>query len=277
MSAGREQRRRLDVLLVERGLAESRQKAQALILAGQVRVDGARLDKAGAPVPVDARLECGSADGAEYASRGGLKLAHALDVFGVEVGGKIALDAGASTGGFTDVLLRRGAARVYAVDVGYGQLLWRLRNDPRVVVMERTNARYLEDLPEKVDLVTADLSFISLGLVLPALVRVSREDARYVLLVKPQFEAGKAEVGRNGVVRDPRTHRAVLERVVGRARALGLHLRGLTASPVLGPAGNVEFLALLASSGFPEEEELRLIGAALAEAEKVRRAAKAAP
>lgn len=247
MSSVKTEKRRLDLLLVERGLSPSREKAQALVLAGAVSVGASRADRAAALVPVDAEITCSA--GSPYVSRGGRKLEHALDLFGVDASGRVALDAGASTGGFTDVLLRRGATRVYAVDVGYGQLAWPLRNDPRVVVMERTNIRTLEELPERPELVTADLSFISLALVLERLVHLAAPDAEYVLLVKPQFEAGKGQVGKGGVVRNPATHRRVLESVLERARDLGLRAGGLTVSPILGPAGNVEFLLWLRSHG----------------------------
>nr|MDQ3328676.1 TlyA family RNA methyltransferase [Chloroflexota bacterium] len=194
MSAVKAGRQRLDTLLVERGLTESREKARALILAGRVRVGSQRIDKAGALVAAEAPVEIDQPNA--FASRGGYKLAHALDTFSINVAGVTALDAGASTGGFTDVLLQRGAARVYAVDVGYGQLDWRLRSDPRVVVMERTNIRYIGELPEPVQFVTADLSFISLTLVLPGLRRLADAGAQFILLVKPQFEAGRTEVGK---------------------------------------------------------------------------------
>ncbi|MBA2363842.1 MAG: TlyA family RNA methyltransferase [Chloroflexia bacterium] len=269
MSAVKAGRQRLDTLLVERGLTASREKARALILAGQVRVDNQRIDKASAMVAAEALVECEQPDA--YASRGGYKLAHALDTFSMDVAGVTALDAGASTGGFTDVLLQRGAARVYAVDVGYGQLDWKLRSDSRVVVMERTNIRYVRDMPEPVQFVTADLSFISLTLVLPGLRQLADEGARYVLLVKPQFEAGRAEVGKHGVVRDPATHRRVLEKIAGHIASLGLSLRGLTASPILGPAGNVEFLAWCADAPPAAEASNVLISAALREAESIRR------
>jgi len=232
---------RLDLLLVERGLADSRQQAQRLILAGQVTVDERPVDKPGIRVPVAARLAV--AGSLPYVSRGGFKLAAALDAFGLDVNGWIAADVGASTGGFTDCLLQRGAVRVYAIDVGYGQLAWKLQQDPRVVVMDRTNARYLERLPEVVDLATVDVSFISLRLILPTVSGWLRADGRIVALIKPQFEAGRAQVGKGGVVRDPVVHRAVLEELVGWAEAQGLGLLGLIRSPVTGPAGNVEFLA----------------------------------
>jgi 23S rRNA (cytidine1920-2'-O)/16S rRNA (cytidine1409-2'-O)-methyltransferase len=238
--AKRQPRDRLDTLLVKRDLAGSRAQAQRLIRAGQVRVAGQVSDKPGTQVTMDATIEVQARP--RFASRGGEKLEAALECFGLDVTGMVAADIGASTGGFTDCLLQRGACRVYAIDVGYGQLDWRLRGDRRVVVMERTNARYLESFPEPVDLVTADVSFISLGLILPSAVHWLQPDGQVVALVKPQFEAGRREVGKGGVVRDPDVHRAVLERVTEMASALGLGLRGLTVSPLRGPAGNVEFL-----------------------------------
>lgn len=233
-------RERLDVLLVTRELAQSRAQAQRLIRAGLVRVDGQLVDKPGTQVLLDAKVALEARP--RFASRGGEKLEAALAGFELSVSGWIVADVGASTGGFTDCLLQRGARRVYAIDVGYGQLDWRLRNDERVVVMERTNARYLENLPEPVDLVTVDVSFISLGLILPAAVRWLRQHGQMVALIKPQFEAGRREVGKGGVVRDPMVHRAVLERVLEMAEELGLGLRGLMVSPLRGPAGNIEFL-----------------------------------
>lgn len=235
---------RLDLLLVERGLAASREQARRLILAGEVRVEGQVADKAGRLVPRAARVELLASP--KYVSRGGLKLEGALRRFRVPVRGVVAADFGASTGGFTDCLLQAGAARVYALDVGYGQLAWRLRQDPRVVVMERTNVRYLEALPEPVDLVTVDVSFISLRLVLPAAHRVLKPGGRVVALIKPQFEAGRRQVGKGGVVRDRRVHRQVLKDVLEAARELGFAPLGLMPSPLRGPAGNVEFLAYLA-------------------------------
>jgi len=238
-------KRRLDVLLVERGLAESRAQAQRLIRAGLVRAAGQVADKPGLRVAADVELALQARP--RFVSRGGEKLEAALARFGLDVGGVVAADVGASTGGFTDCLLQRGARRVYAIDVGYGQLDWRLRNDPRVVVMERVNARYLERLPEPVELVVADVSFISLGLILPMVVRwfdLERLGGRsdVVALIKPQFEAGRREVGRGGVVRDAAVHRRVLQRVLEAAAQEGLGLRGLMPSPLRGPAGNVEFL-----------------------------------
>ena len=248
----REMKRRLDLLLVERGLTESRGKAQALIMAGDVLINGQVVTRPAAPTDVDAEIEVRGA--IPYVSRGGLKLAHALDVFGLDVNGLIAADIGASTGGFTDCLLQRGAARVYAIDVGYGQLDYRLRTDPRVVVMERVNARYLETLPELVDLATIDVSFISLTMVLPPVQRLIKPTAHVVPLIKPQFEAGREQVGKGGVVREPTVHKAVIVKVVEFARCLGFVVRGVTASPLRGPAGNREFFVLLSTAG--EEIEI---------------------
>jgi 23S rRNA (cytidine1920-2'-O)/16S rRNA (cytidine1409-2'-O)-methyltransferase len=236
----RQSRERLDVLLVERGLTESRAQAQQLIRAGSVRVADQVTDKPGTQVARDAEIALQSRP--RFVGRGGEKLEAALICFELDVTGAAAADVGASTGGFTDCLLQRGARRVYAIDVGYGQLDWRLRNDPRVVVMERTNARYLENLPEPIDLVTVDVSFISLELILPMAIGWLRPGGQVVALIKPQFEAGRGEVKKGGVVRDPAVHRRVLERVLGIAARSGLGLRGLMPSPLRGPAGNVEFL-----------------------------------
>ena len=237
-------KRRADQLLVEQGLAESRAKAQALILAGLVSVAGRRIDKAGTPVAEDTELTVAGRDH-PWVSRGGLKLVHALDHFTLDPAGLVALDIGASTGGFTDVLLARGAARVHAVDVGRGQLAWKLRQDPRVVVHEGVNARYLSraEIPEPIDLVTCDASFIGLKTVLPASLALTAEHAALVALIKPQFEAGPKEVGKGGVVRDPAVHRAVCERISAWFEAQsGWHVVGITESPITGPAGNREFL-----------------------------------
>lgn len=232
---------RLDLLVVERALANSRQQAQRLILAGQVRVDGRVVDKPGTRVLASAEVTVTA--GLPYASRGGFKLAAALDAFEVQVRGWVVADVGASTGGFTDCLLQRGAARVYAIDVGYGQLAWELRQDPRVVVMDRTNARYVESLPEPLDLVTVDVSFISLKLILPPAMAWLGPGGQIVALIKPQFEAGRKQVGKGGVVRDPAAHRMVLEEILAWSGSQGLALQGLIRSPITGPAGNVEFLA----------------------------------
>lgn len=239
---------RLDILLVERGLAETREKARRLTLAGSVEVDGQTADKPGMAVPRDADVRVRG--GLPFVSRGGVKLAAALDAFGIAVEGVVAADFGASTGGFTDCLLQRGARRVYALDVGYGQLAWPLRDDARVVVMDRVNVRYLEALPEPVDLVTIDVSFISLRLVLPAALRVLKpQTGQVVALVKPQFEAGREKVGKGGVVKDPAVHQQVLEKVRDDAHELGFRVRGVMRSPITGPAGNVEFLMHLALAG----------------------------
>jgi 23S rRNA (cytidine1920-2'-O)/16S rRNA (cytidine1409-2'-O)-methyltransferase len=257
-------RQRLDALLADRDLAASREKAQALILAGLVTVDGQVARKAAQLVNVDATIVLRESE--PYVSRGGYKLAHALDRFGVSVDGLLAVDVGASTGGFTDVLLQRGARRVYAVDVGHGQLHWRLRNDARVVVLERTNARTLEALPELADLATIDVSFISLRLVLPSVRRLVRPGSSMIALVKPQFEAGRELVGRGGVVRSSAVHRLVLEAFVSWLPTEELGLAGLIASPLRGPAGNVEFLALLKDRELPAAEPEGAIERALAEA-----------
>ncbi len=234
-------RKRLDVLMAERGLAESRNKAQRLIRAGEVRIDDQLVLKPSTMVSEEAEVTLEAKP--PFVSRGGIKLEAALDEFGVSVHGLLAADVGASTGGFTDCLLQHGAQRVYAIDVGYGQLHWKLRNDPRVVIMERTNARYLKTLPESVNLVTVDVSFISLDLILSAAVRWLTPEGVIVALIKPQFEAGPHHVEKGGVVRDRTVHRQVLHKVLEEAARLGLGLCGLMPSPLQGPAGNVEFLA----------------------------------
>ena len=240
---------RLDLLLVERALAPSREKAARLILAGSVMVDGQRVDKAGTPIDTRARVEVVSRE--KYVSRGGDKLDHAIATFGIVPGGRICLDVGASTGGFTHCLLEAGAKRVYAVDVGQGQLDASLRADGRVVVMERTNARQLsvESFPELPQVATVDVSFISLEKVLPAVQSVLSFDGEAVVLVKPQFEVGKGQVGKGGVVRDSSQHRAVLERLARYSILHGWHVRGVTASPLKGPKGNREFFMHLALTG----------------------------
>ena len=238
----RVRRIRLDQLLVDRNLVESRSRAQALIIAGHVRVGTTTVTKAGELVAEQAEITVLSPP--RFVSRGGEKLDHALNVFGTDVAHRVCADFGASTGGFTDCLLQRGASRVYAIDVGYGQLDYRIRQDARVVVMDRTNARFVSTLPEPVSLAVIDVSFISLALVLPSAIAVSEPTGQIVALIKPQFEAGKGAVGRGGIVRDPETHRAVLQSVASTVASLGLRLGGLTASPLRGPAGNVEFLAV---------------------------------
>ncbi|HKS89686.1 MAG TPA: TlyA family RNA methyltransferase [Stellaceae bacterium] len=237
-------KRRADQLLVEQGLAESRARAQALILAGLVSSDGRRIDKPGTALAENAALAVAGPDH-PWVSRGGLKLAFVLDHFAIDVAGAVALDIGASTGGFTDVLLAHGAARVHAVDVGRGQLAWKLRQDPRVIVHEGTNARYLThtEIGEAVDLIVCDASFIGLATVLPAPLALAAERAQLVALVKPQFEAGPREVGKGGVVRDPAVHRAVCERAAAWVTARpGWQVIGIEESPIQGPAGNREFL-----------------------------------
>lgn len=228
---------------MRRGLAESRSRAKALILAGDIQVNGSRVDRAGALVSSADLVTFGVKP--RFVSRGGEKLAQALESFAVNVEGVVAADLGASTGGFTDCLLKAGARRVYAVDVGYGQLHDRIRRDDRVVVFERTNARMLDELPEQVDIVVIDVSFISLRLILPTAARLLGSEGVCIPLIKPQFEAGKGEVGRGGVVRDPAMHRRVLQEVCDAAAAIGFGTQNLIASPLLGPAGNREFLALL--------------------------------
>jgi 23S rRNA (cytidine1920-2'-O)/16S rRNA (cytidine1409-2'-O)-methyltransferase len=237
-------RQRLDLLLVERELAESREKAQRLILAGQVRVAGEVADKPGRLFPRDAAVAVAARE--RFVSRGGEKLEAAFARFGLAVEGRVCLDVGASTGGFTDCLLQHGAARVYAVDVGRGQLDWRLRNDARVVVMDGINARHLQpaDVPEPVDCACVDVAFISLTLILPPVTRLVRPSGHLVTLIKPQFEAGRSEVGKGGVVRDPEVRRRVVERILGFGTGtLPLESLGLCESPLKGPAGNVEYLA----------------------------------
>jgi len=237
-------KRRLDSILLERGLAESRAKAQALILAGSVWSGDRRLDKAGILLADDSPIELKGREH-PWVSRGGVKLAHGLDHFGIDPAGAVALDIGASTGGFTDVLLSRGAARVYAVDVGHGQLAWKLRQDPRVIVRERVNARHLtaNDVPEPPDLVVCDASFIGLETVLPASLALAAPGARLVALIKPQFEVGAARVGKRGVVRDPALHAEVCQRIAAWLEAQApWHVEGVTESPIRGPEGNVEFL-----------------------------------
>lgn len=246
---------RLDVLLVERGLQETRQKAQAMIMSGLVYVDGRKVDKAGTAVPDDARLEVrGSA--LRYVSRGGLKLEKAISAFRLSLDGALCADIGASTGGFTDCMLQNGAAKVYAVDVGYGQLDWKLRNDARVVCMERTNARYLdrEQIPDELDFASVDVSFISLRLILPAVHGLLKAGGHVACLIKPQFEAGREKVGKKGVVRDPAVHLEVLEQFLQNAKESGFTVLDITYSPIRGPEGNIEYLGYLESGEWVEKE-----------------------
>lgn len=237
---------RLDVLLVNKNLAESRTKAQAIIMAGEVFVNQQKVDKPGTMVSSDAEIEV-RGNACPYVSRGGLKLEKALRDFGVDPTGYVCSDSGASTGGFTDCLLQKGAKKVFAIDVGYGQLAWKIREDPRVVCMERTNIRYVtpEDLGEPLDLSVVDVSFISLKIVLPAIKALLKPTGQVLCLIKPQFEAGKEKVGKKGVVRDPEVHKEVLENFISLARSLDFTIRNLTFSPVKGPEGNIEFLAHL--------------------------------
>jgi 23S rRNA (cytidine1920-2'-O)/16S rRNA (cytidine1409-2'-O)-methyltransferase len=243
--AATSQKQRLDTLLVELGLAESREKARALIMAGSVLVDDAPATKSAQPVPAGSQVRV--KDSLRYVSRGGLKLEAALDAFAIDPAGLAVADVGASTGGFSDCLLQRGAAHVYAIDVGYGQLAWKLRQDSRVTALERTNVRTLSGLPGgvQVALAVVDVSFIGLDLVLPAVARFLQPGGQAVVLIKPQFEAGKARVGKGGVVRDPAVHRDVLARVLAWAAGHGWVVEGLIRSPITGPKGNVEFLASL--------------------------------
>ena len=245
---------RLDVALTQRGLAESRQKAQALIMAGEVYVNGQKETKAGAPVKEEDALEV-QGKALPYVSRGGLKLEKAMQVWPIDLKGAVCADIGASTGGFTDCMLQNGARLVYAVDVGYNQLDWRLRTHPQVVCMERTNARYLtgEQIPEPLDFFSVDVSFISLSLILPALRPLIREGGQAVCLVKPQFEAGKDKVGKHGVVRDPAVHLEVLERFLDHAAQSDFTVKDITFSPIKGPEGNIEYLGYLQAGPCPAE------------------------
>ena len=247
--------KRLDQRLTELGLAESREKAKATIMSGLVYVNGQKSDKPGTPVADDAEIEVRGA-ACPYVSRGGFKLAKALESFGIAPDGWVCIDCGARTGGFTDVLLKNGAAKVYAVDVGYGQLAWSLRTDGRVVVMERTNARGLtpDMFPERMDMAVMDLSFISIRLVLPAVRALVKDGGRCVCLIKPQFEAGKADVGKKGVVRDRAVHERVLREMTEFFPTAGWKLTGLDYSPIRGPEGNIEYLACLSAEEGPGVE-----------------------
>lgn len=239
-------KKRLDVLLVEQGHADTRTKAQAIIMSGLVYVEGQKADKPGTSYEENVTIEVRSGS-CPYVSRGGLKLEKALHDFGVDPTGYVCSDSGASTGGFTDCLLQQGARKVFAIDVGYGQLDWKIRSDPRVVVMERTNVRYVtpEQLGEPLDLSVIDVSFISLKIVLPVIKTFLKNDGQVLCLIKPQFEAGKEKVGKKGVVRDPAVHKEVLDNFVALTQQIGFTILGLTFSPVKGPEGNIEFLARL--------------------------------
>lgn len=239
-------KKRLDTALVEGGYAPSREKARGLILSGLVYVNNQKSDKAGTPVEETDRLEV-RGKGLAYVSRGGLKLEKAIEAFSLSLEGDRAMDVGASTGGFTDCMLQQGAAKVYAIDVGYGQLAWKLRTDDRVVNLERTNFRYVgrETVPEEIDFASVDVSFISLSHILPVLFSLLGEKGRCVCLIKPQFEAGREKVGKKGVVRDKSVHAEVVEKVIGLALGCGFHIAGLDFSPVKGPEGNIEYLLYL--------------------------------
>ena len=247
---------RLDVLLVQRGLAPSREKAKTMIMEGNVFVDQQREDKAGSFFDVEAKIEV-RGNTLRYVSRGGLKLEKAMEAFGLDLSGCVCMDIGASTGGFTDCMLQNGAAKVYAVDVGYGQFAWKLRQDPRVVCMEKTNIRYVtpDQIGEPLDFASVDVSFISLTKVLEPAKALLREGAQMVCLIKPQLEAGKGKVGKKGVVRGQGTHREVIEKVIAYARGLGFRVLHLDYSPVKGPEGNIEYLVHLANDNLPESEE----------------------
>ena len=244
---------RLDVLLVERGMMESRQKAQATIMSGLVFVNQQRVDKPGTSVANDAQIEI-RGNTLQYVSRGGLKLEKAMATFPITLTDAICGDIGASTGGFTDCMLQNGAKKVYSVDVGYGQLAWKLRSDPRVVCMERTNARYLthEEIPDELDFASIDVSFISLKLILPAVCGVLKDGGHVACLVKPQFEAGREKVGKKGVVRDPAVHLEVLEHFLEHAKESGFTVLDVTFSPIRGPEGNIEYLGYLEKGELPE-------------------------
>lgn len=245
-------KKRIDVLLFERGLAPSREKARTLIMAGSVYVNNQKFDKPGDTVSDDAEIEVRGST-LKYVSRGGLKLEKAMQLFPIDLNGKICMDIGASTGGFTDCMLQNGAQKVYSVDVGYGQLAWQLRQDPRVVNLERTNARYLtrEQVPEEIDFFSVDVSFISLRIILPAVRPLLRDGGLAVCLIKPQFEAGREKVGKKGVVRDRAVHEEVVETICRFAVENGYSVLGLTFSPVKGPEGNIEYLVYLEKSDAP--------------------------
>ena len=266
------EKERLDVLLVQQGLANSRELAKAYIMAGNVYVDGQKEDKAGTKVAVTAKLEV-KGNQMKYVSRGGYKLEKAMDVFGIRLNGKICLDIGASTGGFTDCMMQNGASKVYAIDVGYGQFAWKLRNDERVVCLEKTNVRYVthEQVPDEGDFASIDVSFISLTKVLPAVLGVLGEKGQLVCLIKPQFEAGREKVGKKGVVRDSSVHREVIEMIVEYVRTQSLGILGLDFSPIKGPEGNIEYLIYLdkSQSGMHEDEVQARVDTVVAQSHKI--------
>ena len=271
------EKERLDVLLVEKGLANSRELAKAYIMAGNVYVDGQKEDKAGTKVAVNADIEVKGSQ-MKYVSRGGYKLEKAINEFGVELEGKICLDIGASTGGFTDCMLQNGASKVYAIDVGYGQFAWKLRQDERVVCLEKTNVRYVthEQVPDEGDFASIDVSFISLTKVLPAVLGVLGPAGQLVCLIKPQFEAGREKVGKKGVVRDINVHREVIEMIVNYVRAQNLGILALDFSPIKGPEGNIEYLIYLDKSqaGMAVEEVEKRLEEVVAESHKILSAEK---
>ena len=256
------EKKRLDCLLFEQGLAQSREKARAMIMAGNVYVDNQKSDKPGTMLPLTAKIEVRGA-ALPYVSRGGLKLEKAMEQFPISLENKVCMDIGASTGGFTDCMLQNGARKVYAIDVGYGQLAWKLRTDARVVNLERTNVRYLTDeqVPEPVDFFSVDVSFISLCLVLPVARKFLADGGQAVCLIKPQFEAGRGKVGKKGVVREPSIHVEVVEKIVHFVLENGFSVEGLTFSPVKGPEGNIEYLAFLSKSEQPHSVPLDIPGA----------------
>lgn len=266
------EKERLDVLLVQQGLANSRELAKAYIMAGNVYVDGQKEDKAGTKVAVTAKLEV-KGNQMKYVSRGGYMLEKAMDVFGIRLDGKICLDIGASTGGFTDCMLQNGASKVYAIDVGYGQFAWKLRNDERVVCLEKTNVRYVthEQVPDEGDFASIDVSFISLTKVLPAVLGVLGEKGQLVCLIKPQFEAGREKVGKKGVVRDSSVHCEVIEMIVEYVRTQSLGILGLDFSPIKGPEGNIEYLIYLdkSRSGMHEDEVQARVDTVVAQSHKI--------
>ena len=271
------EKERLDVLLVQLGLANSRELAKAYIMAGNVYVDGQKEDKAGTKVAVNANIEVKGSQ-MKYVSRGGYKLEKAINEFGVQLEGKICLDIGASTGGFTDCMLQNGASKVYAIDVGYGQFAWKLRNDERVVCLEKTNVRYVthEQVPDEGDFASIDVSFISLTKVLPAVLGVLGANGQLVCLIKPQFEAGREKVGKKGVVRDINVHREVIEMIVNYVRAQNLGILALDFSPIKGPEGNIEYLIYLDKSqtGMSEEEVQARLEEVVAQSHKILSAEK---
>ena len=275
--ADKVEKERLDVLLVQLGLANSRELAKAYIMAGNVYVDGQKEDKAGTKVAVNANIEVKGSQ-MKYVSRGGYKLEKAINEFGVQLEGKICLDIGASTGGFTDCMLQNGASKVYAIDVGYGQFAWKLRNDERVVCLEKTNVRYVthEQVPDEGDFASIDVSFISLTKVLPAVLGVLGANGQLVCLIKPQFEAGREKVGKKGVVRDINVHREVIEMIVNYVRAQNLGILALDFSPIKGPEGNIEYLIYLDKSqtGMTEEEVQARLEEVVAESHKILSAEK---